>query len=950
MDYKKTIAIGLTCLFFIQASFAQKKQLDHTVYDDWKSLTNISVDNSGRFTIAIINPQEGDSKLFIQDLKKNKSFEHNRISSYSLSTDGKHTVALLKAPFADTRKAKIEKKKPDEMPKDSLLIIDNETFTYYILPDVKSYKTSQELGNYVAYAITLAPDTTKMGADTISVTTDSIKSKPKKKDISKKKEVVVLHNLITQQKDTLQNTKEYIFNKYGNAFAAVIEPEKKDSTVIPGVIYIDLNKYDKKRISNGKAEYKSLRFDDRGEQLVFLSTKDTSKVDQKVFDVLYFKHNADSAIVIADTTTLGLPANWIFNENSYPYFSENGKRIIIGSAPKQTTKDTTIVEFEVASLDIWHWKDPYLQPQQLKNLSNDLKRKYIGVIQLDKDNKFTLLGNEEVPYTIMSNEGSGRYALQYTDIPYRLESQWNPTLYDAWIYDLESDKTTPIGTSIPSRPYLSALGNYVYWFDMNEGDWYVFDNKTAKTVNITKDIPVNFWDEKSDVPSKPGPYGAPVWGKEDAYMLVYDAYDIWKIDPQNQNKAVNITEHLGRKDSITFRYLNTDKEKRFVEPNETLLLEAFDNKTKENGFYSYNPKQKRSTIKKLVLDKYTYSVGAKSKNSDVVVYEKSNFNTSPNLYVTNNWWKSSNKLTDINPQMNDYKWGTPELFSWTSFDGVPLQGIVYKPEDFDETKKYPVMMYFYERHSDNLYRYMPPAPSASIINIPFFCSRDYIVFTPDIHYTVGQPGQDAYNSIVAGAEALAKNNWVDKDNMAIQGQSWGGYQVAYLVTQTNMFKAAGAGAPVSNMTSAYGGIRWESGSSRQIQYEKGQSRLGTTLSESLQTYIDNSPLFFADRVNTPLLIMHNDDDGAVPWYQGIELFMALRRLGKPVWMLQYNKEAHNLKERRNKKDLSIRLQQFFDHYLKGAPAPMWMTHGLPAMQKGIYWGYDLDLNNNENSK
>ena len=950
MDYKKTIAIGLTCLFFIQASFAQKKQLDHTVYDDWKSLTNISVDNSGRFTIAIINPQEGDSKLFIQDLKKNKSFEHNRISSYSLSTDGKHTVALLKAPFADTRKAKIEKKKPDEMPKDSLLIIDNETFTYYILPDVKSYKTSQELGNYVAYAITLAPDTTKMGADTTSVTTDSIKSKPKKKDISKKKEVVVLHNLITQQKDTLQNTKEYIFNKYGNAFAAVIEPEKKDSTVIPGVIYIDLNKYDKKRISNGKAEYKSLRFDDRGEQLAFLSTKDTSKVDQKVFDVLYFKHNADSAIVIADTTTLGLPANWIFNENSYPYFSENGKRIIIGSAPKQTTKDTTIVEFEVASLDIWHWKDPYLQPQQLKNLSNDLKRKYIGVIQLDKDNKFTLLGNEEVPYTIMSNEGSGRYALLYTDIPYRLESQWNPTLYDAWIYDLESDKTTPIGTSIPSRPYLSALGNYVYWFDMNEGDWYVFDNKTAKTVNITKDIPVNFWDEKSDVPSKPGPYGAPVWGKEDAYMLVYDAYDIWKIDPQNQNKAVNITEHLGRKDSITFRYLNTDKEKRFVEPNETLLLEAFDNKTKENGFYSYNPKQKRSTIKKLVLDKYTYSVGAKSKNSDVVVYEKSNFNTSPNLYVTNNWWKSSNKLTDINPQMNDYKWGTPELFSWTSFDGVPLQGIVYKPEDFDETKKYPVMMYFYERHSDNLYRYMPPAPSASIINIPFFCSRDYIVFTPDIHYTVGQPGQDAYNSIVAGAEALAKNNWVDKDNMAIQGQSWGGYQVAYLVTQTNMFKAAGAGAPVSNMTSAYGGIRWESGSSRQIQYEKGQSRLGTTLSESLQTYIDNSPLFFADRVNTPLLIMHNDDDGAVPWYQGIELFMALRRLGKPVWMLQYNKEAHNLKERRNKKDLSIRLQQFFDHYLKGAPAPMWMTHGLPAMQKGIDWGYDLDLNNNENSK
>ena len=159
--------------------------------------------------------------------------------------------------------------------------------------------------------------------------------------------------------------------------------------------------------------------------------------------------------------------------------------------------------------------------------------------------------------------------------------------------------------------------------------------------------------------------------------------------------------------------------------------------------------------------------------------------------------------------MKDYNWGTAELFSWTSFTGVPLQGILYKPEDFNPTKKYPVMIYFYEKHSEDLYQWFTPAPSRSTINIPFFVSRGYIVFTPDIHYTIGQPGKDAYNSIVAGAEALAQNEWVDRDNMAIQGQSWGGYQVAYLVTQTNMFKAAGAGAPVSNMTSAYGGIRWK---------------------------------------------------------------------------------------------------------------------------------------------
>ena len=429
-------------------------------------------------------------------------------------------------------------------------------------------------------------------------------------------------------------------------------------------------------------------------------------------------------------------------------------------------------------------------------------------------------------------------------------------------------------------------------------------------------------------------------GQNDDFVLINDAFDIWKIDPRGVKKAENITKGIGRTDSIRFRYVNTDPEKRFIEPKDVLLLSAFDKKTKKNGYYTLKQKG-RNPLEKKALREFTFSDLNKAKNTDIFAYQRSNFATSPNLYVTKDF-QMEQQLTDINPQMRDYNWGTAEMFSWKSFTGVPLQGILYKPENFDPTKKYPVMIYFYEKHSDELFRYFTPAPSRSTVNIPFFVSRGYIVFTPDIHYTVGNPGEDAYNSIISGAEELAKNEWVDKDNMAIQGQSWGGYQVAYLITRTDMFKAAGAGAPVSNMTSAYGGIRWESGRSRQFQYEQTQSRIGATMSDSLQLYIDNSPVFFADKVNTPLLIMHNDNDGAVPWYQGIEYFMSLRRLGKPVWMLQYNKEAHNLRERRNSKDLSIRLQQFFDHYLKGAPAPVWMTRGVPAIEKGKTWGYEVE--------
>src|SRR5690606_41680366 len=104
-------------------------------------------------------------------------------------------------------------------------------------------------------------------------------------------------------------------------------------------------------------------------------------------------------------------------------------------------------------------------------------------------------------------------------------------------------------------------------------------------------------------------------------------------------------------------------------------------------------------------------------------------------------------------------------------------------------------------------------------------------------------------------------------------------QIAHMITRTNLFAAAIAGAPVANMVSAYGGIRWSTGMSRMFQYEQTQSRIGGSLWRRPLQFIENSPIFWADKVQTPLLMMHNDQDGAVPWYQGIEYYMALRRLG-----------------------------------------------------------------------
>lgn len=920
------------CLLLVTVTtvaFSQKKPLDHSVYDGWKSLSRTTVSHDGKVVASLIAPQEGDTTLFIQQINSRRSANDrsmtvDRVNKFTLSPDGSWTVGIVRAPFSERRQARIDKKKKEDMPKDSLVIVNNRAFDLIKIPEATDYKVADEMGRHVAYTLTLPKDTTR------------------KEEKDKSRAVVILRNVVTQHEDTLRNVKEHAFNKYGNAFAAIIQPEEKDTIDTRRVEFFDLENNTRKVISSDFKEYKSLSFDEPGQQLAYLATGDTSKVEQKVYDLRYYANGEDSARVLADQHASGMPEGWIFNEHAAPSFSKNGARVLVGAAPKQAPKDTTIVDFEMAQLDIWHWEDPLVQPQQLIERRREERRTYIGIVSPKQPHQFMPVATEEMPYATIANEGDGQYALLWSNFPYRIEGTWDLTAkYDVWIKDLESNTLQEVATPLSGRPALSPMGNYIYWWDAEQQHWFAHDNRNRTTHNLTRDIPVNFWNESNDVPRAPGSYGTAAWGEGDAYILINDKFDIWKVDPRGSKEAENITRRMGRNDSITFRYVHTDREKRFIAQGDLLLLSAFDNATKERGYYTLK-QSGRSPLQKRVMDGYTFGGLQKAKEVDLFVFQKSNFTTSPDLHVTGDFWKSSAKLTNINPQMNDYNWGTAELFSWTSYAEKPLQGILYKPEDFDPSKKYPVMIYFYEKHSDNLYSYFTPAPSRSTINIPFFVSRGYIVFTPDIDYTVGQPGMDAYNAVVSGAEELAKNEWVDADNMAIQGQSWGGYQVAYIVTRTDMFKAAGSGAPVSNMTSAYGGIRWESGRSRQYQYEQTQSRLGSTMSDSLELYIKNSPVFYAKNVNTPLLIMHNDDDGAVPWYQGIELFMSLRRLGKPVWMLQYNNEAHNLVHRRNTKDLAIRLQQFFDHYLKGEPAPVWMTRGVPAIEKGKTWGYDLE--------
>jgi dipeptidyl aminopeptidase/acylaminoacyl peptidase len=413
------------------------------------------------------------------------------------------------------------------------------------------------------------------------------------------------------------------------------------------------------------------------------------------------------------------------------------------------------------------------------------------------------------------------------------------------------------------------------------------------------------------------------------------------LHPEAKQDPVSITKGAGRRSNIRYRYLETDPDIRFLSNSQVIYMSLFNEKNKQSGFGklilgSNDP------IQPLHLGSFASSSFLKAKNAEQFIFTKETVNHSPALYHTTDF-RNNKQLSNINPQQSQYNWMTAELFNWKAYNGKEATGIVYKPENFEPGKKYPLIVYFYETLSDGLHNYLAPAPTPSRLNIPFFVSRGYIVLAPDIYYANALPGKSAYDYIVSGARALVKKGWVDSTKMGLQGQSWGGYQAAYIITKTKLFAAAWAGAPVANMTSAYGGIRWESGMNRQFQYERSQSRIGATLWENTKSYLDNSPLFSLPKVSTPLVIMANDADGAVPWYQGIEMFTAMRRLGKQVWMLNYNGEAHNLVERKNRKDIQIREQQFFDWKLKGEKPAVWLTKGVPAVEKGISWGLETDL-------
>jgi dipeptidyl aminopeptidase/acylaminoacyl peptidase len=978
-------------------SFAQtKKVLTHDVYDGWKSVGERLISNDGNYILYAINPQEGDGEIIIRNLKSGYNKTIPRGYGAVITEDSRYAILKIKPAFQETRQAKIRKKKADDMPKDSLAIVLLGADSVIKISRVKSFKTPEKGTGWVAYHAdkpmpdtaakkkTPLPDSVRMKVDMLTKladslirrSLDSVKGRIEKeeviaatqkavKEIYKKADELGIEDLLTDadgdeapgaastegtelhlrnlERGTTSSFKfvsDYLFDEKGKRLLIKTTKNSKDSNSKSLVLLHQLASNKTDTIMRGVNDTKGFVFDEAGQQLAFVAERDSSsKALQKFYKLWYYKAGADTAMMIADKNIAGMRIGHAVSENGTLQFSKNGEKLFFGTAPIQPAKDTLLVDFELARLDIWHYKDDYLQPQQLKQLSQEQKRTYTAVIIPGAD-QMLQLGTEDAENISLVDEGNADWVLAQSTMGNRTAQQWEGrSKSTAYVISTNTGIRSQVKNNSYGNYQVSPKGNYVYWYNPALKHYFTYNVATGEIKNITEGIKVPLYDTENDVPDFPSAAGMVGWVSADAYFLVKDEFDIWQVDPAGSEAPKNISNGYGRKNKIEFNYVRLDPEKRFLEPGEEILLTAQSKTSKQAGYYLLNTGQVANP-KLLDTGRYANGPVLKAKNANQYLLQRSTPSSSE-LYAGSDLANIA-AITNIAAQQKDYNWFTTELVKWKMFDGKMSEGILYKPENFDPKKKYPIVFYFYERNSDGLYNYRPPAPSASTINIPYFVSNGYLVFDPNIYYKTGEPGASAYNSVVSAAKYLSKLPYVDSTTMGLQGQSWGGYQVAYLITKTNIFRAAGAGAPVANMTSAYGGIRWGPGINRQFQYEKTQSRIGATLWQRPDLYIKNSPLFAADKIQTPVLIMHNDADGSVPWYQGIEFFTALKRLGKKAWMLQYNGEDHNLVERKNRKDLSVRLSQFFDYYLKGAKPASWITDGLPATEKGRDWGLRID--------
>lgn len=922
----------------------------------WKSIRSPVLSNDGKWFAYVLSPNEGDANVVIRpvaDGGKELRFPIGQLPAQTSSPFGPEGISGDSKWAAFTiypTEAEAKRLRRDHKPaKNRVALVNLATGEKKEFDKIRRFAFSGDRPAYIAL-FGYAPDAPN-GASA---------SGPDAADL-------VLYGLANGSMTNIGNVEEFEFDEAGAFLAYTIEARDEIGN---GVQLRDLRTDVVRPIDSDMALYRQLTWADSGFALSVLRGKPDSVTKDTLYSVVAFTGigtGTQRKLTFDPVGRSDFPSGMRVSPDRAPTLAEDlstvffgireakkaepkGKQPIMANAGRGTpaaqagapgeggTRNQPRVDpdDETPSLVLWHWKDPRLQSQQLTQEQQDKQFSYLSEYRF-AENRFVRLADESIrTVTLLPHE---RAAFGTDSRAYDQPASYSGRRYaDVYTIDLrtgarrEALKKSATPVTMPAPDGRQVL----YWGE--DGHYYVLDATTGETRNITRTVPASFVDTEDDhnnlYPSAIYPVS---WAKDGSAVLLSDNWDVWKV-PTRSGNAVNLTVN-GKKDQIRYQRLYSfdpaARRGRAAQPldgvdlRKPLYFGTYGEWTKKEGLARVEPG--KAVAKSLLLADAKYNF-VKAKDADVFLYTRQTSVDFPDYYVASADFSSGHKLTDANPQQKEFAWSSgARLIKYVSAKGDTLQGALYLPANYEPGRKYPLLVTIYEKRSQNLNAYVNPSATGTP-NRSMYTSRGYAVLDPDIVYKVNDPGMSAVWSVIPAVNAAIATGIVDSAKIGLWGHSWGGYQTAFLVTQTNLFHAAIAGAPLTDLVSMYSSIYWNTGGTNQAIFESSQGRFKGNFIQNYDAYIRNSPAFHADRVTTPLVILHNDKDGAVDFNQGITFYNTLRQLGKEVILLEYVGENHGLRRPVNQKDYAIRMGEWFDHYLKDAPAPEWMTNGIPRLE------------------
>jgi dipeptidyl aminopeptidase/acylaminoacyl peptidase len=906
----KSVLLIFLILVFVFSLFAQseKKVLTLDDYPHWKHILSPSISTDGNWINYSLRPNGGDAILYFKNLMSDKIYEIPYGSGAKFSDDSRWAAYLIGVSKVEAKKLQKDKK---PVPRKGELL-NLETGEKYTIANTANIDFSKNAKYFAAKKANLDKAAKHKGTD------------------------LVLRNLETGISQNIGNVGEYFFNKHGTMLAYTVDAANKGGN---GVYLLDLTTGRFVPLDTGEADYAQIAWDKKGTALAFLKGKQEKDYWEKDNVLLAFTGLGGESFTRFEydpSQDTQFPENMVISERVTPQrgrrpgsspttpnraliWSEDLSRVFCG-VKKQEKKPEKSKE-ELPNVDVWHWKDEQIQSVQARRFDFNVNFTFRSVYLL-KSKKFIQLADKNMRTIALSRDGKwgvGRDAMPYLS---DVETQQS----DYYWVDTSSGERKPIVKGI--RRSLGISPHNSHFLYLKDKQLWIYDFIKGKNTNISSKAPVLFVNEEDDRPNEKPPFGIAGWTKEGKAVIVNHKFDLWLL-PLDRGEPISILGGLGDEEKIQFRYIRLDPEEKFIDTSKPMLLSAYGEWTKKSGYYSLKIGDAPKRL--AYLDK-RYGFPRKAKKADKILFTIETFEEFPDLYVSELDFKNPKRITDVNPQQKDFAWGRRILIDYANSKGQKLQATLALPAGYEEGKKYPMLVYFYEKMSYRHHQYSMPTYDDRP-HMSAYASDGYLVLMPDIIFEIGKPGTSSLDCVSSAVKKVIELGYADQERIGIQGHSWGGFQTSFIVTQTDMFACVVSGAPPTCIEGEFNQVFKGSGNNNHSYYSRSQGRMGTDPWKNHELYRSQSAIQNAAKITTPFMLLHGTEDGSVDWIQSLEYYNAARYLGKEVIFLSYPGEPHHLAKEENQKDFQKRMKQYFDHYLKGKPMPDWMADGIPYVKK-----------------